>query len=75
MDSTEFRAIRKLQKERGVSDYDVVQFLDLVNAGHSESNAVLELAMIEVADESYQPEGTPPLPSWCASMPSPSLSG
>jgi hypothetical protein len=38
-----------------------------VNAGNSDFEAVFEMAMIEVADESYQPEGTPPLPAWCTS--------
>ena len=67
MNTTEYLALRKLQKERGATDYEAAQFLDLVNAGNSESEAVFEMAMIEVADESYQPDGTPPLPSWCAS--------
>ena len=67
MNSTEFLAIRKLQNERKATDYEVAQFLDQVNAGDSVFEASLDLAMIEVADESYQPEGTPPLPTWCAS--------
>ncbi len=66
MNSTEFLAIRKLQKERKTTDYEAAQFLDLVNAGNGDFEAVFEIAMIEVSDESYQPEGTPPLPSWCA---------
>ena len=41
MNSTEFLALRKIQKEGAATDY-------------------------EVADESYQPDGTPPLPAWCA---------
>ena len=66
MDSTEFLAIRKLQKERGASDFEVAQFLDQVNAGDSTFEAVFEMEMIEVEDESYKPEGTPPSSSWCA---------
>ena len=53
------------------SDYEMEQFLDHVNAGNSEFEAVLEMAMIEVADDSFQPEGMPPLPSWCRSCASP----
>ncbi len=67
MNSVEYLALRKLQKGRAATDYEVAQFLDLVNAGNSTFEATLEMAMIEVADESYQPDGTPPLPSWCAS--------
>ncbi len=67
MNSIEFLALRKLQKEGAATDYEVAQFLDLVNAGNSDFEAKLEMAMIEVVDESYQPEGTPPLPAWCAS--------
>ena len=67
MNSIEFLAIRKIQKEHEATDYEVAQFLDQVNAGTRDFDAVLEMAMIEVADESYRPEGTPPLPSWCAS--------
>ena len=67
MNSVEFLAIRQLQKERGASDYEAAQFLDQVNVGDSVFEATFEMAMIEVADESYRPEGTPPSPSWCAS--------
>ena len=67
MNSTEFLAIRKMQKESAATDYEVAQFLDQVNAGNSVFEAELDMAMIEVADESYRPEGTPPLPAWCAS--------
>ncbi len=67
MNTVEFLALSKLQNERSATDFEVAQFLDLVNAGNSESEAVFEMAMIEVADESYQPDGTPPLPAWCAS--------
>ncbi len=67
MNSTEFLAIRKLQKEHTATDYEVAQFLDLVNAGNSDFEAKLEMALIEVVDDSYRPEGTPPLPAWCAS--------
>ena len=35
MDGTEFRAIRKLQKEREDTDSQVEQYLDLVEAGSS----------------------------------------
>ena len=59
MDSTEFLAIRMLQKERAASDYEVAQFLDQVNAGNSVFEAVFEMAMIEAADDSCQPEGAP----------------
>ena len=57
MNSIEFLAIRKLQGEREASDYDAAQFLDQVNAGTSDHEAALEMAMVEVADESYRPEG------------------
>ncbi len=67
MNSTEFLAIRKLQKEGAATDYEVAQFLDQVNAGNSDFEAKLEMALIEVVDDSYRPEGTPPLPAWCAS--------
>ncbi len=67
MNSTEFLAIRKLQKEGAATDCEMAQFLDLVDAGNSVFEAKFEMAMIEVADDSYQPEGTPPLPAWCAS--------
>ena len=67
MNSTEFLAIRKLQKEHKATDYEVEQFLDQVNADKGDFEATFEIAMIEVADESYKPEGTPPLPAWCAS--------
>ena len=67
MNSTEFLAIRKLQKEHKATDFEAAQFLDLVNAGNGDVEAVLEMAMIEVVDDSYRPEGTPPLPAWCAS--------
>ena len=70
MNSTEFLAIGKLQKERKATDYEAAQFLDQVNAGNSDFEAVLEMAMIAVADDSYQPEGTPHLPAWCTSTPS-----
>ena len=63
MNSIDFLAIRKLQNERKATDYEVAQFLDQVNAGDSVFEASLDLAMIEVADESYQPEGAPPLPT------------
>ena len=66
MNSTEFLAIRKLQIERTATDHEVAQFLDQVNAGNSAFEAAFEQAMIEVADDSHQPEGTPPLPEWCA---------
>ena len=65
MNSTEFLAIRKLQKEGAATDYEVAQFLDQVDAGNSVFEATLEMAMIEVADASYQPEGTPPPRGWC----------
>ncbi len=68
MNSIEFLALRKIQKEGGATDYETAQFLDGVNAGNGVFEAVFEMAMIEVADDSYKPEGTPPLPSWCASM-------
>ncbi len=71
MNSTEFLALRKLQKERKATDYEAAQFLDQVNAGNNVFEATLEMAMIEVADESHQPDGTPPLPAWCASCPQP----
>jgi len=45
MNSTEFRAIRQLQKEQGVDDEGAAVFLDLVNAGHSESAALWDLAV------------------------------
>ena len=67
MNSTEFLAIRKLQKEHSATDYDVAQFLDQVNAGNSVFEATFDMAMIQVNDDSYQAEGTPPLPSWCRS--------
>ena len=67
MNSTEFLAIRKLQNESAATDYEVAQFLDLVNAGNSVFEARLEMALLEVGDESYQPDGTPPLPAWCTS--------
>ncbi len=67
MNSTEFLALRKLQKEGAATDYEVAQFLDQVNAGNSDFEAVFEMAMIEVNDDSYQPEGSPALPAWCAS--------
>lgn len=57
MNSVEFLAIRKLQKERDVTDHEVAQFLDQVNASNSVFEATLEMAMIEVADESYRPQG------------------
>ena len=59
MTSTEFLALRNLQKERGASDYEAAQFLDFVNAGNSVFEAVFEMAMIEVADDCYRPEGAP----------------
>ena len=59
MNSTEFLAIRKLQKERDATDYEAAQFLDQVNAGDEAFEAVFEMALIEVADDSYRPEGTP----------------
>lgn len=34
MTSTEFLALRKLQKEGAATDYKVAQFLDMVNAGN-----------------------------------------
>ncbi len=71
MNSIEFLAIRKLQKEGAATDYEMAKFLDQVNAGNSVFEPTLEMAMIEVADDSYEPEGTPPSRSWCASMPSP----
>ncbi len=64
MNSTEFLTLRKLQKERGATDYEMAQFLDAVNAGDSTFEAVFEMAMIEVADESYRPEGEPVM-TWC----------
>ncbi len=67
MNSIEFLALRKIQKEHKATDYEVAQFLGLVNAGNSDFEAKLEMAMIEVADDSYQPDGTPPLPAWCTS--------
>ena len=67
MNSIEFLALRKIQKEHEATDFEVAQFLDLVNAGNGDFEAVFEMAMIGVADESYRPDGTPPLPSWCAS--------
>ena len=67
MNSTEFLAIRNIQKGCKATDYEAAKFLDMVNAGHKESEAVLGLAMIEVANANYQPGGTPPLPPWCAS--------
>jgi len=66
MDSIEFLAIRKLQKERKATDYEVAQFLDQVNVGDSVFEAVFDIAMIGVADDSYQPEGIAPWPAWCA---------
>ena len=68
MNSIEFLAIRKIQKECAATDYEVAQFLDHVDAGNSDFEATLEMAMLEVADDSYRPEGTPPLPSWCGAM-------
>ena len=67
MNTVEFLALRKIQNEVAATDFEVAQFLDLVNAGNSDFEARFELAMIEVADESYQPDGTPPLPTWCVS--------
>ena len=67
MNSIEFLAIRKIQKEHEATDFEVARFLDLVNVGNGDFEAALEMAMIEVADESYQPDDTPPLPAWCAS--------
>ena len=67
MKTVEFLALRKLQLDHKASDHEIAQFLDLVSAGNSDSEAMLDLAMIEVADESYEPDGTPPLPSWCRS--------
>ena len=62
MNSVEFLAVRKLQKEREATDFEVAQFLDQVNAGTSDHEAALEMAMIEVADESYRPEGATAAP-------------
>lgn len=67
MNSTEYLALRKIQKEGAATDYEMAQFLDLVDAGNSDFEAKLEMAMIEVADDSYQADGTPPLPAWCTS--------
>ena len=67
MISTEFLALRKIQKEVAATDFEVSQFLDQVNAGNSAFEARFELAMIDVNDDSYQPDGTPPLPAWCTS--------
>ncbi len=67
MNSTEFLALRKLQIERKATDHEVAQFIDQVNAGNKDFEAAFEMAMIEVADDSHQPEGAPPLPAWCAS--------
>lgn len=67
MNSIEFLAVRKLQTDNKATDYEMAQFLDQVNAVDGVFEATLEMAMIEVADESYQPPGTPVLPSWCAS--------
>ena len=67
MNSTEFLALRKIQKEGAATDYEVAQFLDQVNAGNSVFEAKFEMAMIEVADESYRPDGTPASPTWPAS--------
>ena len=39
MNSTEFTAIRKLQTERGDTDSQVTEFLDLVKAGSSQAPA------------------------------------
>ncbi len=47
MNSTEFLAIRKLQKERGASDSQVAGFLDLLNAGDSLVEATWDLAVTE----------------------------
>ena len=60
MNSTEFLAIRKLQRERQATDFEAAHFLDQVNASDGAFEAVFEIAMIEVADESYRPEGAPP---------------
>ncbi len=62
MNSIEFLAIRKLQKEREATDFEAAQFLDQVNAGTSTHDAALEMAMVEVADDSYRPEGAPAPP-------------
>ncbi len=59
MYSTEFLALRKLQKEGAATDYEVAQFLDQVNAGNGTFEGAFEMAMIEVADDSYQPGGSP----------------
>ena len=59
MNSIEFLAIRKLQKERNATDYEAAQLLDQVEAGNSAFEAVFEMAMVEVADDSYRPEGAP----------------
>lgn len=64
--SIEFLALRKLQQDHKATDFEVAQFLDLVNSGNGDFEAVFEIAMIEVADDCYRPEGQPPLPSWCA---------
>lgn len=65
MNTVEFLALRKLQLDHKASDYEIAQFLDQVNAGNSDFVATFEQTMIEVADESYEPDGTPTLPSWC----------
>ncbi len=59
MNRIEFLALRKLQKENRATDYDMAQFLDQGNVGDSIQKADLEIAMVEVADDSYWPEGAP----------------
>ena len=59
MNRIEFLAVRKLQKEHKATDYETALFLDEVNAGDRSQEAALEIAMVEVADDSYWPEGAP----------------
>ena len=67
MNSNEYLAIRKIQAEAVATDCEMALFLDLADAGKRDFKAKLEMAMIEVNDDSYQPDGTPPLPTWCTS--------
>ena len=67
MNSIEFLAIRKRQKDFSASDYEIAKYLDQVNASGSVAfDDAFEYDLIAVADKGYEPEGTPSLPTWCS---------
>ena len=68
MNSIEFLAIRKRQKDFSASDWEIAIYLDQVNASEGSFEVAFEYDMMVVADEGYEPEGKPKLPSWCSAM-------